>query len=531
MAITKSELEELKKKVNIDQAIEMYLEVKKELQIERLERKKAEKEMQERNAEHFAIKEKEKEVNKLLFDLAQIICPQIIIDKNNNITHSSKAMAQMMRNSYLKEKTEYNEKITKYNKMIMSVKEELSNVKGRLVERQEQDMKRIDDYIEEDKKERYDFSDEELNDELDNFDIDNVYSLGYSGEEDIERVENSLKKIEKDIIVVLGETGVSDLKDLYDTFGEHQRRYGGETKCLQTFEYTHIKNLEDAKVIDMQIAKTFAMKHKIITLNDLGINLYKKLTGKNAVEPVASRIRKDHDNLLHGYSIIDTAKVLESFGYTNISYNRKQNTRPINTQKRAYIPDIVATNIVSGEIEVFEVEMGKHDKSDFETKLDKANLTARVLKIVVDTRMTRIEYENKVIAWKQKRGISLSSAIDIYILTFAELQRKETGVLISRSATNKELMDILNTTNKEESKKLDEIDKEKENENYEINEETGEVITDKDGNSFDDDNSNNNANINILDDLLNQTSITDDDSDDNDDEDSDNDDEDDEGDD
>ena len=241
---------------------------------------------------------------------------------------------------------------------------------------------------------------------------------------DLEETRNSLGELEYEIIVQMGKTGVSLYPEIL--------KYLLDKGYTESKVKTAIAKLEQYKVINGELVKTAKIKRgvKVYELtSEIGRLLYKEKSGLNAVESERSKVIKDHDNLVHGYSILETAKTLETLGYLDVSYSRKNNSIPIG-QNKYYIPDIIGLNPITKQKEYFEVEFGNHNTMNFDEKLTKANLIARNLRFVVPSEIIKTNILNKVNHWKAT-SIAQKSTMKISIATITDLENKNFGIEIN----------------------------------------------------------------------------------------------------
>lgn len=240
----------------------------------------------------------------------------------------------------------------------------------------------------------------------------------------LDETRNALGDIDYDTITYMGKTGVS----LYPEILKYLLDKGyTESKVKTSFA-----KLEQYKIVTGELVKTAKIKRgvKVYELtSEIGRLLYKEKTGLNAVESEKSKVCRDHDNLVHGYSILETAKTLETLGYLDVSTDRKANSISIG-QNKYYIPDIIGLNPITKQKEYFEVEFGNHNTVNFDEKLTKANLIARNLRFVVPSEIIKTNILNKVNHWKATQ-VAQKSTMKISIATITDLENKTFGLEIN----------------------------------------------------------------------------------------------------
>lgn len=235
----------------------------------------------------------------------------------------------------------------------------------------------------------------------------------------------SLNDNAKEIIRIIGEEGLSEMTEITARAVE----CGVPSSSIDKI----MTDLSDAKQI---LSKDYAKSLKVTGVgkrvyaltNDVGKQLYKSLFGKNPVLSEKEIMIKENDNIDHGYSIKDVAKVLTERGYTNVSYDRAKNTFKI-TDTKKWIPDITCYDL-SGKMQYYEVEMAKTNDEDFIDKLEKANVKASSLNVVVGSDFKVTQYKAKVEKWLSRKDRSQVS-LTVTIYTFQQLANKDDGLTIS----------------------------------------------------------------------------------------------------
>lgn len=187
---------------------------------------------------------------------------------------------------------------------------------------------------------------------------------------------------------------------------------------------TAAQELFKMKVLDQEsLNLPLTPRVLVYKLTDIGIRLYRKHFEKAPVESEIDRVRKEHDNLEHGYGIMDLERVLTECGrYREVQiFNR---SRAISISgNRKYVPDVIALPVKGSYTEYIEYERGYHTQPDFNAKCNKMCRVTRFLNFVAPNRSVLIKkLRPQVEAWIQGRGIEGLKNLRIRLSTPAELR-------------------------------------------------------------------------------------------------------------
>lgn len=260
---------------------------------------------------------------------------------------------------------------------------------------------------------------------------------------DLEKVRNNIGPTEKKILEGIGKEGISENLLLLEYCIK-----GNEGITESKYE-TAFENLKNSGVIEVDNVQSFNKPRgtKLVNLSsDIGKRLYREYFKAVPVLCEKEKIKKENDNLVHGYSIKDTFKQLSDSGYLELSMDRKENTIPI-SGANTWVPDIIGKNPITNRKECFEVEYGNHNQDNFSIKLDKANMKTSILRIIVPNKAVKDNILAKVRNWQasSKKTISMT----IFIQTFLELKNKVDGIVITPQDKNiiKEVSDDIQNKN------------------------------------------------------------------------------------
>jgi len=162
----------------------------------------------------------------------------------------------------------------------------------------------------------------------------------------------------------------------------------------------------------------------LYSLSDIGERIYHDKFKATPVPSEMIRVQKEHDNLDHGYGILELGQLLASSEkYKDVYvFNR---TNPIRfTDGTQYIPDVKCVYPDGKGITYFEYERGFHTQKDFNNKCNKMCVATRVLNFVAPNRKSLIKKVYPLVKeWVKKRGICEFVPSIIRLTTSKELQK------------------------------------------------------------------------------------------------------------
>lgn len=379
-------------------------------------------------------RKKEKDIEDKILYIAQRIAPELVIKLNKGEQLSLNGKCNIIIESVLNDKAQRLTEIKQLKETLQANKILLNELKNQLSERIEvsNNQEVLKEFTEKDLET---FAGTKTAKDLDGKNDETFSQSLVIKAVDLEKVKASIGDIEMKILEAIGKHGISSYVDLYDKI------VGNGTDVTTSKLGTALDNLKLNSVIDMDIVISFANARGVRMYNlsnEIGKNLYRELFKEKPVLSEKERIRRENDNLEHGYSIKDCVNCLEEFGYKEISMDRKTNMIPI-SGANSWIPDIIATNPISGRKEYFEIEMGTHNEENFNNKMDKANLKASVLKIVCPNKQVKQKIINKVENWRAL-NLKKASSMAVFIQTFADFKAKEDGYVFDTTRATIEEM-------------------------------------------------------------------------------------------
>lgn len=238
---------------------------------------------------------------------------------------------------------------------------------------------------------------------------------------DIEKVLQRTDMLQREIIRIMGETGLNETKEI-------------QAECLNQGKFTNtnkfrevLKLCKDNNLIT-ETKNPVALRNQLVlnSLSDLGKVVYKRLFKKQPVVDEMTNIIRMHDNLIHGYNIKDTVTTLEGLGYLNVCMDAQKNAIKL-PGGSTYIPDVVAEVVNANDKKrmktYWEIELGNHHNNDFFDKLEKAAKVTKEVTIIVDKVDTKEHVAKQINDFgmnikKQNKQITLV----VYLGTLKELK-------------------------------------------------------------------------------------------------------------
>lgn len=201
------------------------------------------------------------------------------------------------------------------------------------------------------------------------------------------------------------------------------------------------KNGDELRKSKIRVATTDLVKMKIINvenvklplsprtflhwLSDIGKRIYRAKYEKAPITSLVERVIAEHDNVEHGFGILDIEKVLEEKKiYKNISSWNRSNPIPVDNG-RSYIPDLICKR--EKYTEYIEYERGFHTQTDFNAKCNKMSQVTRFLNFVVPNKEVLKHVSKQVDAWVEKRGLKSVENLRVRITTAIAIRDTEPG--------------------------------------------------------------------------------------------------------
>lgn len=228
-----------------------------------------------------------------------------------------------------------------------------------------------------------------------------------------------------DIVYAIGSQGFAKSNDIVDYINKD-----GE-KHTKSAILTSITSLRKMSVLTNDTISTGYRRFQVYKLSTKGEAMYKSKYGKDIVESEIDKIIRDHDNIIHGYTIRDTKELLLDVHKCKSANMERSEVSIKLPNNKTYIPDIIAIN-PNGEKMYIEVELGNTPQRDFNDKCTKMMEVTKNFYFVTDTDNTiKSKLEGQVSMWVlQMGGKEKVSGITVYITTTTQLSRGEWSKVI-----------------------------------------------------------------------------------------------------
>lgn len=252
---------------------------------------------------------------------------------------------------------------------------------------------------------------------------------GLYGSKDVNKIEKDLDDLDWLIIEMVGSRGVSEKPIIISELSSSQNY--SKSKVRNTI------NAEISKAIFTEYRVNTGLRwFNLIEFTAEGELLYKGRFNKDPVEPEISLVRKAHENIVHGYGIKDTASVLGTIGFKDISIDRKANYIRLD-DTHSSIPDIIA--VKDGETFYFEYECGNHTAADFNDKCHKLTMITNNLYFVVPNRETLQKIQGQIKTWISSEGgasVLKNVNINVFLTTSTSLVKGIWRVIFNMDSEN-----------------------------------------------------------------------------------------------
>ncbi|MDR0287925.1 MAG: hypothetical protein LBI03_09530 [Clostridiales bacterium] len=239
---------------------------------------------------------------------------------------------------------------------------------------------------------------------------------------DLIEIEKKIRPVMWEIIEIIGREGLSKYPEIEKRAVE---KNNGE-KLPQMRPAT--LNLCSMKVLSQVILTALPLSPKvcIYTLSDIGVRLFERKYNEKPVIPEAVKVRKEHDNLDHGYAILELQKILMDTGkYKEVNVFNRSHPKVLDNGLQ-YVADLVCVPLQAKYVEYVEYERGNHTYSDFNNKCNKMCKFTRFLNFVVPNREIILKkLKPQIDNWIKSRSQESIKTIKIRVTTPPELQKNE----------------------------------------------------------------------------------------------------------
>lgn len=249
-------------------------------------------------------------------------------------------------------------------------------------------------------------------------DIENVPTLTI---ENMDAYISAMTDIMWDIMEAIGTQGFAKSNDILNWIDNKSPNKYAKSNVLNS-----LTTLKKMNILTAENVSTGYRRFQIFKFSQKGEEMFRAYFKKEPVESEIDKIIRDHDNVVHGYTIKDACELL--INYHNCVYatmDRQEVTIKL-PNGETYIPDIIAEK-ENGEKMYIEVELGNTPQKDFNNKCSKMLQVTKNLYFVTDVDETiRKKLEGQVSMWILSMGGKEKIAgTTVYLTTMTQLSKGE----------------------------------------------------------------------------------------------------------
>lgn len=237
--------------------------------------------------------------------------------------------------------------------------------------------------------------------------------------ENVDAYISAMTDIMWDIMEAIGTEGYAKSNDILNWIDNKSPNKYAKSNVLNS-----LTTLKKMNIITAENVSTGYRRFQIFKFSQKGEEMFKAYFKKEPVESEIDRIIRDHDNVIHGYTIKDACELLLNYhNCTDVNMNRQEVSIKL-PNGETYIPDIVATK-ENGEKMYIEVELGNTPQKDFNNKCSKMLQVTKNLYFVTDVDETiRKKLEGQVSMWILSMGGKEKIAgTTVYLTTMTQLSK------------------------------------------------------------------------------------------------------------
>lgn len=239
--------------------------------------------------------------------------------------------------------------------------------------------------------------------------------------EDLTKIKEAMKGTGETILDVIGTKGSCTFEDI----SAEVLKVIPDIKDAKI--RTFLKLITNSGVLEEKVISTgFTPKLCIYAITDKGAMLYEEVHKKAPVMSLRDKIVAEHDNLEHGYGIIQLAKIIEQCPKNKEvnTFNRANALKLPANDRIKYVPDIMYKREVSnsdGSISksprYIEYERGNHGQEDWNRKCNKIIHFTRYIMVVCDNKTSLETVSAMTKKWAENRGADNLKNIKVKLST------------------------------------------------------------------------------------------------------------------
>lgn len=242
--------------------------------------------------------------------------------------------------------------------------------------------------------------------------------------ENVDSYMDAMTPIMWDILETIGLYGYSTSNDILDEINKENEKY------KKGLVLNAISSLTKMNILIAEQISTGFKRFKILKMSNKGETMFKNKFNKEPIESEIDKIIRDHDNIVHGYTIRDAKDLMINiFKCTDVTMDREKVSIKLPNSK-TYIPDIVAINPKKYKM-YLEIELGNTPQNNFNEKCNKMIQVTKHLYFIADVEETKRKLEQQVSLWVlDSGGKEKVAGTTVYITTMTQLSKGEWSVVL-----------------------------------------------------------------------------------------------------
>ena len=196
--------------------------------------------------------------------------------------------------------------------------------------------------------------------------------------ESVDTYMSSMTEVMWDILEAIGKSGVAKSNEISDYVFDILKRNYNRSNVQNS-----LGTLKKMNILSAEQVSTGFKRFQIFKFTQKGLEMYRSYFKSEPVESEIDKIIRDHDNIIHGYTIKDAAELLIAYYECTDAIMDRDFTSVKLEGGKTYIPDIIATK-KDGKKMYVEVELGNTPQKDFNDKCKKMLEVTKEVYIVTD---------------------------------------------------------------------------------------------------------------------------------------------------
>lgn len=224
--------------------------------------------------------------------------------------------------------------------------------------------------------------------------------------EKAEGIKIKLNSIQVKVIKAIGETGFSEFKQIYDHISDHSLTENESiTESKIRLSLTCLADEYD--ILEKYRIKNITKGNKFVyTLTPTGKKVYEQLAkGRKPVTSEVETIKSEHDNVIHGYGIVQTAQLIETSEFikdrADVIWKTRKMGIPVG-DKLSFIPDIIIDFRGARDNIYIEYETTKCTQEAFNAKCEKYLKVTPNMYFIVPNKEALDEICGEIDKWIEK---------------------------------------------------------------------------------------------------------------------------------